>query len=197
MKELENIKELLVVVDMVNGFVKKGALADPKIQHIIPELKRLIEKYKKENDKQVAFIRDAHTENCAEFKKFPIHCIDGSWESEIVDELQEYVKDSLLYKKNSRSTLFAKGFVTDIDKMKNLRKIIVTGCCTDLCDLDLAVPIANYLDEQNRDVEIIVPKDIVETYDAPWHNREEYNEMAFKLMEQEGIKLVKTLGGIK
>ena len=35
-------------------------------------------------------------------------------------------------------------------------------------------------------------KDLVDTYDAPNHNRNEYNEMAFTLMAQAGI-LVKEL----
>jgi len=43
----------------------------------------------------------------------------------------------------------------------------------------------------NRKVDIIVPENIVETFDAPNHNREEYKNMAFKLMEQSGIQLVK------
>lgn len=197
MKNLENIKELLIVVDMVNGFVKKGALADPYIEHIIPELKRLIEYYKNKKDAQVAFIRDAHKKGCAEFTKFPEHCLDGTWESEIIDEFKPYVEGSLVYKKNSRSFMFAPGFISDLDKMINLETVISGGCCTDLCDIDGNVPMMNYFDQNNRKVEIIIPKNIVETYDAPWHNRNEYNEMAFKLMEQEGIKLVKKLGGIR
>ena len=37
MKEkLENIKYLLIVVDMVNGFVREGAMASQNIEHIIP-----------------------------------------------------------------------------------------------------------------------------------------------------------------
>ena len=197
MKNLEEIKELLVVVDMVNGFCKKGALADEHIMHIVPELERLIQYYKNMQDAQVAFIRDVHKKGCTEFNKFPEHCLDGTWESEVIDELKTYVDGSLLYKKNSRSTLFAHNFMNDLNRMKELRRVIVAGCCTDLCDTDLAIPMANYFDEMNRNIEIIVPKDAVETYDAPWHNRDEYNKMAFKLMEQEGIKLVKSLGGIR
>ena len=39
---------------------------------------------------------------------------------------------------------------------------------------------------------ISIPKDVVETYSGPNHNREEYNEIAFKIMNNAGIKLVKT-----
>lgn len=200
MKNLENIRELLVVVDMVNGFVKSGALADPYIGHIIKPIEELIKEFKDSKDKDVIFIRDAHIPGCAEFKKFPEHCIDGTWESEIVDELKPYSLDSRIYKKNSRSTFTLQSFRNDLDKMRIkgiLEKVIATGCCTDLCVLDLAVPLANYFDQMNDNREVIVLQDAVETYDAPWHNRDEYNDMAFKIMNQEGIRLVKTLGGKK
>ena len=174
MKELQKIKELLIVVDMVNGFVKKGALADTYIQHIIEPIKKTIEEFQASPEKDVFFIRDAHQLGCAEFKKFPEHCIDGTWESEIIDELAPYSKDSRTYKKNSRSALFAPGFMRDIDIMRNnlLTRIVTTGCCSDLCDLDLSVPLMNYFDQMNDNIEIIVPQDSIETYDAPWHNRD-------------------------
>lgn len=197
LEDLENIEEILLITDMLNGFAKKGALADEYIMHIVPELLRLIKIYVKEKKKKVIFVKEAHSLDSTEFKNFLIHCVDGTWESEIIDEFKPYVKYALVYKKNSRSFMFAPGFMSDLQKMKNLKRIISGGCCTDLCVIDGNIPLKNYFDQMNRDVEIIVPKDIVETYDAPWHKRDEYNEIAFKLMEQEGIKLVKTLGGIK
>ena len=36
MKEWKEIEKLLINVDMVNGFVKKGAMADSYIEHIVP-----------------------------------------------------------------------------------------------------------------------------------------------------------------
>jgi len=79
----------------------------------------------------------------------------------------------------------------DISKMKNLKTIIAGGLEADICDMNLLIPLNNYFDEINRKVDIIVPENIVETFDAPNHNREEYKNMAFKLMEQSGIQLVK------
>ena len=45
-KNLEELKELLIVVDMVNGFAKEGAMADPNIMKIVPEIERLISIFK-------------------------------------------------------------------------------------------------------------------------------------------------------
>ena len=122
-------------------------------------------------------------------KKFPIHCLQGTSEAELIDELKSYEKDALVYEKNSTSTMFAKGFINDIDKMKALRKVIITGCCTDICVLNLAIPLVNYFDETDRQIEVEVVEDAVETYDAPYHNRNEYNEIALKLMRQAGVRI--------
>lgn len=186
MKEKEELKSLLVVVDMVNGFIKKGAMADQYINHITPGLIKLIEEKLGDNE-GVAFIKDTHEIDSTEFRKFPPHCVKGSGEEELIDELKPYEEKSFTYEKNSTSTIFAKNFMNDISMMKALREIIITGCCTDICVLNAAIPLVNYFDENNKEVSIIVRKDLVETYDSPNHNRYEYNEMALKLMKQAGI----------
>ncbi len=188
MKRKEELEKLLVVVDMVNGFIKKGAMADPYINHITPELIRLVEGTLSE-DEGVAFIKDTHYTDSTEFKKFPTHCVKGSTEEELIDELKPYEKESLSYEKNSTSTIFAKNFLNDIESMKKLREVIVTGCCTDICVLNLVIPLINYFDEHNKNVDVVVRKDLVETYNAPTHDREEYNGMALKLMMQAGAKI--------
>ena len=76
--------------------------------------------------------------------------------------------------------------------MKNLREIIVTGCCTDICVMNLVIPLINYFDELNRDVNVIVPKYAVETYNAPNHTRRGWNAMAFDFMKQAGADIQKT-----
>ena len=196
MKNLEDLKKLLIIVDMVNGFVKEGKMSDPYIEHIIPEHLKLIETIINE-DEGLAFIKDNHEVGCREFKRYPEHCIKGTKEAELVSELIPYEKDALVYLKNSTSAIYAKNFLSDIDKMKKLKEVILVGCCTDICVMNLGIPLQNYFDQKNRDVEIIVPVNAVETYNSDTHNREEYNDMAFKLLEQSGITLVKNYGGMK
>lgn len=50
MKKLEELKKLLVVVDMVNGFIKEGKMSDKDINHITPRIKRLVENYLSEEE---------------------------------------------------------------------------------------------------------------------------------------------------
>lgn len=190
MKDLEKMKDLLIVVDMINGFVKEGALADSYIQHIVPKIERLVKEYVEGETCEVAFIRDAHSEDSPEFDRFPIHCLHESYESELVDALKPYEKLGRTYLKNSRSFMFAPNFINDLRQMRQLRQIIVTGCCTDLCVLDGVLPLVNYFDENNQKVEVVVDRNMVETYDNPNHERNEFNGMALKLMLQEGVKII-------
>ena len=189
MKELKDIKKLLICVDMVNGFVKEGPMSDMYIAHIIPENIRLMEEIIEEKE-GLAIIKDTHKADAIEFKRYPKHCIEGTREADLIDELKYFEKDVLVYKKNSTSTIYAPGFLEDIGKMDNLKEVIITGCCTDICVINLAIPLKNYFDEHDRDVNIVVPKNAVETYNSTEHNREEYRNIAFKLMKQAGIELV-------
>lgn len=188
-EDLEQLKRILIIVDMVNGFVRKGNMADKYIEHIIPEQIRLIENLT--DDERLVFIKDTHEKECREFDRYPVHCVRGTEEAEVVHELKKYEASALVYEKNSTSTIYAPNFLEDIDRMKALKEVVIAGCCTDICDINLAIPLQNYFDQNDRRVKIIVPINAVETYDAPNHNRDEYNDIAFKLMTQAGIQLVK------
>ncbi len=182
----ENIEKLLIVVDMVNGFVREGAMADKYIENIIPEIVKLVE----ENNENTIFIKDCHENDAIEFKSYPVHCLKGTSESELVEELREFENENNTYEKNSTSAMYAESFIDDIDKMQNLKQVTIVGCCTDICVLNLAIPLNNYFNQRNRNIEIIVPRNAVETFNSDMHKREEYNDIAFKLMAQVGIKIV-------
>lgn len=186
MKKREELTKLLVVVDMVNGFIKEGKMSDKDINHITPRIKSLVESFLSDEE-GVAFIKDTHEVNSTEFKKYPPHCLKGTSESELISELSSYEQKSLSYEKNSTSTIFAKNFMRDIERMESLKELIITGCCTDICVMNLAIPLVNYFDEENRDVRVLVPQNAVETFNSNIHNRDEYNSIALKLMKNQGI----------
>lgn len=186
MKKREELTKLLVVVDMVNGFVKEGKMSDKDINHITPRIKSLVESFLSEKQ-GIAFIKDTHEPNSTEFKKYPQHCLKGTTESELISELSSYEHQALSYEKNSTSTIFAKNFMRDIERMKALEEVVITGCCTDICVMNLAIPLVNYFDEQNKDVTVRVPQNAVETFNSDTHDRREYNSMALRLMKNQGI----------
>jgi len=191
MKDLNRIKQILINVDMVNGFVNIGAMHDEYIKHTIPTQIKLMEEFEEDEEKLNIIIKDTHKENCREFNRYPVHCVENTEESELVDELKKFENEkSIVFKKNSTSAIYAEGFINTINSINNLEKVVIVGCCTDICVLNLAIPLQNYFDQIDRDIKITIPKDAVETYDAPSHSREEYNQMAFKLMHQAGIEII-------
>jgi len=191
MQNLKDISELVIVVDMINGFIKKGAMCDTSIGKIIPDMKKYL-KNEKDKGHTIVFIKEAHDIDCVEFKKFPIHCVKGTQEAQIIEELKPFVDKTNVYEKNSTCALFAKDFLSDLSKMDKLKKINICGCCTDICVLNLALPLVNYFDEKNLDINIEINKNLVATFDADNHDAKNYSEMAFKLMQLNGVKVVDT-----
>lgn len=50
MKVLDKYKRMLIVVDIVNGFVREGVLHDKNIESIIPKIVELVEDSIKEQE---------------------------------------------------------------------------------------------------------------------------------------------------
>lgn len=193
-KNLEMYEGMLIIVDMVNGFVKKGALADPKIGDVVPRQIELI-KEAKAKGYLIVFIKDTHEENSVEHKRFggALHCVKGTGEELVIDELKEYENDpdTVSIEKNSTSFMEAPDFRELIEKAKNIHKVDVVGCCTDICDMNGTMGLANYFDQWNKDVEIRVHTDAIATFAE--EQRQNYVDAAKLLMKQQGIQLVKKI----
>lgn len=189
LEELKGYRKMLYVVDMVNGFINEGPLHDQHIKTIIPETIELIEKFKQEQE-GVAFIQDNHQPDSIEFKTFSEHCLEVTTESLIIPELEPYTKDSLIYKKNSTSAIFAPHMLEDLNTMSNLQEAIAIGCCTDICILNFLIPLKNYFNQKNQEVTIFAIKNAMDTYNSETHNREEYTNLTYKLLQLSGIILV-------
>jgi len=180
-------KTALIIVDVVNGFIREGAMASPIIEGIVPNVAGLAEACKSRSI-SVAALADCHKENCAEFASFPPHCIENTSESELVDELKD--KDCFIIKKNSTNGFHEKEFMHALVANPAVNTFIVVGDCTDICVLQLCLTLKTWFTGQNRQSEIIVPVNCVETYDSPDHNADFMNIAAYKLMKDSGIKFV-------
>ena len=191
-KNLKVYKGMLIVVDMVNGFVREGVLHDEKIADVIPRQIELIKEAKARGD-LIVFIKDTHDEDAVEFKRFggTKHCVRGTNEANLVDELLPFEndEDTISIEKNSTSYMEAPEFRELIAGLTNLERVDVVGCCTDICDFNGTMGLANYLDQNNRNVDLRVHTDAVATYAQ--EARQNYVEAANLLMEQQGIQLVK------
>ena len=93
------MNELFVIVDMVKDFVNEWPLADNKISKITPKIIEQI-KYFLSNSLPIISFRDCHSSD-DEFKIYPPHCIKGTSESELVNELLPYSKHFIDIEKNT------------------------------------------------------------------------------------------------
>ncbi len=163
-------KEALFVVDMQNDFSHpKGALFLPKNLKIIPKIKKEIEKSREKNRK-IVFTQDWHQKDDKEFKIWPKHCIENTWGAEIVKELTPQ-KGDLVIKKKTYSAFFE----TNLDKILKrleIKKLIFTGCVTNICILFTT------FDAFKLGYEIFIKKDCLGYLDKKSHN------FALKLMEK-------------
>lgn len=184
-------KKALFIIDMNNGFVNFGAMANNEYNKLVPEQLRIINRFREENE-LVNFILEGHNEDALEFKTYPTHCIKGTPEADLIPELiVEQDKDNTnTYYKNCINGMLNRDLQEDIKKLKYLREVIVEGVCTDLCVFDFVRTALRYFDELNRDIKMFVVKNAVDTFDAPGHNREEWTNMAFKFLEQAGAIIV-------
>ncbi len=189
-KNLKLYERVLIVVDMVNGFVYNGPLHDIECSKIIPRQKEIIDDYL-DNGDLVVFIKDTHTKDSTEFSRMPIHCLENTDESELVPELREYVgRDNVItINKNSTSFNEAPEFRELITNLVNLKRVDEIGVCTDICDFNGIMGLANRLNQENRDVSIYVHEDAVATFNET--ERREYVEAAKLLMKQQGINIIR------
>jgi len=191
LKELDNKKTVLVIMDMINGFAKKGSLMDKRITELIPGIVKLQKEMIKEGFEVLAFA-DYHDENSPEFNSFPIHCLADSEESEVIDEIKEIGGYNLIHK-NSTNGFFAPKFQEWFSKNQDKDTYVLVGDCTDICIMEFGLTIKAYFDQMNKNVNVIVPKDLVDTYDLGAHDGDIINLAAMHIMQNAGIKIVSNI----
>ncbi len=182
--------KLFIIVDMVNGFVNEGALADKNINRIVPNIVSRLEKALLNHEMVVAF-RDCHSENDKEFLSYPPHCIKGSTESELIDELKPYQNAMIVIDKNTTN-----GFNTDefqkILSQNKFTEIEICGCCSDICVSDLTYSLAKYLSQNKLDTTIKIKQNMIDTFNAPAHNADEINNDCIENFKKIGVSTEKT-----
>ena len=184
-KELKD--PVIFVVDMIEGFVHEGALHDEAIHAATMHIESLIQ----DAEQRVIFIADSHPPKTREFISYPSHCVIGTKESEVIQELQPYVQE--LMRKNSTNTFTCPDFQLFLkERLKNYRDIVITGCCTDICILQFALCLNAWLNEHNKtEQRIIIPLSCVDTYHIEGvHDAVSCNEFSIRNMEANGICIV-------
>jgi nicotinamidase-related amidase len=185
----DDLKETaLIIVDMINGFVREGALQSPRAETVIPAIESLSKEIDKRSIKKLAFA-DSHTDKSPEFGAYPTHCLAGTSESEVVDELKR-IGGYTLIEKNSTNGFHEEEFKKWLNENQQINTFIITGVCTNICVEQFALTLKTYFNMQNKNARVIVPINTVETYDLGIHDGDLMNTMALYNMIVNGIEVV-------
>ena len=157
------MSNVVLVIDMVRGFLEPGhnLYCGDASRQIIPNVRRLLERAR-DAGSEILFICDHHDPDDLEFQVFPVHCVKGTEEPLVIDELSEFVTETNVVPKNRYSGFFNTDLAQRLDRRQPDR-LIVCGVCTDICVLHTTS------DARNRDYAVEVPADCVASFDRDAH----------------------------
>lgn len=152
---------VVIVIDMVKGFMQAGnnLYCGDDARGIIPNVRRLIESEHAKGS-TVLFLCDTHDPDDLEFQMFPVHCVRGTDEPDLIPELAGF--EGRLIPKRRYSAFFE----TDLgETLRSIspEKVIICGVCTDICVMHTAA------DARNRDYIVEVPTDCVASFNEDAH----------------------------
>lgn len=157
------MSNLVLVVDMVRGFLEPGhnLFCGADSRKIIPNVEKLLEEERAAGS-QVLFLSDHHKPDDLEFRMFPVHCVIGTEEPEVIPELARFASGDNVIPKNRYSGFYNTDLAQRLERL-NPDKIIICGVCTNICVLHTAS------DARNRDYPVEVPSQCVATFDPEAH----------------------------
>ena len=162
------MKDALVIVDMQKEFYS----LQPEIfdRKIIPNLKKLLKKYRKEKKEIIHIITQYKNDksNWPETRKNEdtIWCLEGTESSEIIDGFTPQDEELTIIK--TRFTAFYDTALNSILKNKDIRKISLAGYASDVCVRMTAV------DAYNHGYEVCLYRDCMDSYYEEFENSIEY-----------------------
>lgn len=186
-------KTAIVVLDMIRGFAKHGALYSPRVERLI---KTVVADVDALEEAWKVFLCDSHDEEATQFSNYPPHCVKGTEEAEIVPELKPFIDSkSMVIEKNSTNGFLEPAFQEWLEGHMDIDNWIVEGDCTDICVLQFTLTLKAHFDRIQKSKRIIVPVDAVDTFhlEETNHLGDAIHIMALKLMKDSGIELVKGL----
>lgn len=178
----------LIVVDMINGFAIEGALSSPNTHSIISPIAQLMSRCQKHGIATLLFA-DTHSQESPEFQSYPVHCLQGSVESEPVQELYRIGGYDLIAK-NSTNGFLEPEFQQWLATHPQITSFIVTGCCTDICVQQFSLALKTEFNRRNLPSRVVVPMELTATYDAPGHPAWITELASYQNMQTSGVEIV-------
>ena len=168
--------QALIVVDMQNGFLRSGNLASDDCLAVLPTVVLEVEAALAAGH-HVIFTADTHEVDDREFEIFPTHCIRGTAEAELADELQTYLGRDRVHLLPKRR--YSAMFETELEGLLHrygISDVRICGVCTDICVMHTTA------DLRNRDIAVTVVANATATFEAPEHPAEAVREQSLAHM---------------
>jgi len=128
-------KKALVVVDMLNDFVRPGApLEVPETRAILPALRRRIASARREGE-LVVYVCDSHRKEDPEFTRmgWPAHAVEGTPGAGVVASIAPEPGDVVVEKRTYSG--FYGTTLHFILRRHGIRSLTLAGCVTNICIL--------------------------------------------------------------
>lgn len=146
-------KWALLIVDMLNDFVQKGApLEVPAARGIVDNIRERLQEARRQG-MPVIYICDAHAPDDEEFEIWPVHAVRGTEGAQVVSELAPQPGELVIPK-----TRYSGFFQTNLEEELHRRGVtglILTGVVTNICILYTAA------DAISRGYRVQVPENCV------------------------------------
>lgn len=159
----------MFVVDMVNGFCHEGPLAGERVRALIPPVRAAIERCHTLGVRNFLLPQDTHAPDALEFAQFGPHCVAGDTQAATVPELAGLpaAASYTIVEKNSLHPAYETGLAAWLAQHQDVRYFVIVGDCTDLCIYQTAMYLRLAANAAQRDCQVVIPEDCVQTYDLP------------------------------
>jgi nicotinamidase-related amidase len=160
---------VLISIDVINGFCKRGPLASERVGRIANSVADLFQRAYDLGVRSFVLTHDSHAPDAPEFAAYPPHCLRGTAESEPVDQLKalDFYGTMALIPKNSINSHLNTGLGAWVAQRPRLDRFIVVGDCSDLCAYQAAMQLRLEANAANLARRVIVAADAVDTFDTP------------------------------
>ena len=144
---------VLIVIDMLNDFVSKGAVLEvPMARAIVDNIKKQMSQARRHRI-PIVYCCDAHRNNDLEFKLWPRHAVKGTDGAKVIKQLKPHREDYVVAK--TSYSCFYKTSLGKLLKKLGRTHLIITGVVTNICVLYTAV------DAYMRGYKVTIPKNCV------------------------------------
>ena len=184
----------LFSADMINGFLRTGALASERVNTLTDPVTSLFSQAWEIGVRDFVLLQDTHDPETPEFGAYPPHAIVGTEESDTIPELATlpFAERLTVIEKNSLNPAIGTIFDSWLAEHDHLETAIVVGNCTDLCVYQLAMHLRLRANAFNLDdFEVIVPGNCVNTFDTPTHPADYFHRLFLYHMAANGVRIVR------